>query len=123
MQNEIILPLNDLINSGRRVWAVINFLFFFFLQIFIAVLLSFLVSFIGTSPVQLKQINADPPEFVLEDVSELPAALELEKNATIKTLVVGDLEPEDLEVAEYVFRPLFAYRYKQSRRRGRVPGG
>lgn len=80
-------------------------------------LFAFLARFIEASPI-LKQIGTDPPEFILENVSEFPGAVELEHNTTIETHVIGKIEQEDLEVAEYVFRPLFAYRYKQSRRRG-----
>lgn len=70
--------------------------------------------------------NSNPPAAVsttmapvalFRAVTILPVASAIAQNSSIPTHVVGHLE--DLEVAAYVFRPLFAYRYKQSRNRGR----
>ncbi|KAK6628592.1 hypothetical protein RUM43_002407 [Polyplax serrata] len=63
-----------------------------------------------SSPVSQKS-SSPLPEIVLRDEADVPAAQQIQQDETIKTKVVGKME--DLEVAEFVFRPLFVYRRRQ----------
>ncbi|KAK6627733.1 hypothetical protein RUM44_010212 [Polyplax serrata] len=63
-----------------------------------------------SSPVSQKS-SSPLPEIVLRDGADVPAAQKIQQDETIKTKVVGKME--DLEVAEFVFRPLFVYRRRQ----------